>query len=277
MRRLRTRPGDPIGRFIRRHSSIPGALRASRRIPRRHRVGDGAAATKLTSRERSSARTPVSSTGERRTCSRPCRCSAERADTRPVPAFDARSARLRLPSKHVHGVVPRGGLIVGVPLDPGNRSTRDRPALAARVLVLDADGAVLLLRGFDPARVEAGSWWFTPGGGVDEGETLAAAACRELFEETGLRVEDPGPALFERTIVFDFEASRSARPSTSSASARPVSFRRIGVGATSSAAPCSNTGGGPPKRSPRPTRRSFRRTSRRILQDLVHAPHDSPG
>ncbi len=28
-------------------------------------------------------------------------------------------------------------------------------------------------------------WWFTPGGGVHRGETVRAAAVRELFEETG--------------------------------------------------------------------------------------------
>jgi len=77
--------------------------------------------------------------------------------------------------------------------------------LAARVLVVDADGCVLLLRGFDPPRPEAGEWWFTPGGGVDGDESIADAARRELFEETGLAVEDVGPELFERRIVFEFE------------------------------------------------------------------------
>jgi 8-oxo-dGTP pyrophosphatase MutT (NUDIX family) len=77
--------------------------------------------------------------------------------------------------------------------------------LAARVLVIDPDGCVLLFRGVDPARPEAGEWWITPGGGVDEGESLADAARRELREETGLDVDDVGPALFERRVVFRFE------------------------------------------------------------------------
>ena len=57
---------------------------------------------------------------------------------------------------------------------------------AARVLLLDGAGRVLLFRGYDPARPELGSWWFTVGGGVDEGESLRDAAARELHEETGL-------------------------------------------------------------------------------------------
>jgi 8-oxo-dGTP pyrophosphatase MutT (NUDIX family) len=59
---------------------------------------------------------------------------------------------------------------------------------AARVLLIDADGRVLLFRGHDPARPEKGSWWFTVGGGLDDGESHREAAARELFEETGLAV-----------------------------------------------------------------------------------------
>jgi 8-oxo-dGTP pyrophosphatase MutT (NUDIX family)/2'-5' RNA ligase len=77
--------------------------------------------------------------------------------------------------------------------------------VAARVLVIDDDGALLLLQGCDPARLDRGTWWFTPGGGLDEGETSAAGARRELFEETGLAVDVLGEVVFHRVTRFDFE------------------------------------------------------------------------
>ena len=54
-------------------------------------------------------------------------------------------------------------------------------------------GAVLLFCGSDPARsrTAAPRWWFTVGGAVEPGETLADAAVREIAEETGLRVSPP--------------------------------------------------------------------------------------
>ena len=51
---------------------------------------------------------------------------------------------------------------------------------SARVLLVDASDRLLL--------VHSGHAWFAPGGGVEEGETLADAAGRELSEETGLVV-----------------------------------------------------------------------------------------
>ena len=51
----------------------------------------------------------------------------------------------------------------------------------ARLLVLDSLDRLLLFSADDPG----GTVWFTPGGGIHRGETLARAAVRELAEETG--------------------------------------------------------------------------------------------
>ena len=83
--------------------------------------------------------------------------------------------------------------------------------IAARVLVIDPDGHLLLFRGFDPGRPELGSYWFTPGGGLDDGESFEDAARRELREETGLVVDDVGPPLFEQRIEFRFEDDHFAQ------------------------------------------------------------------
>lgn len=54
---------------------------------------------------------------------------------------------------------------------------------AARLLVLDPDGRLLLFR-FTPE--DAPPFWVTPGGALDPGESYEEAARRELFEETGM-------------------------------------------------------------------------------------------
>jgi 8-oxo-dGTP pyrophosphatase MutT (NUDIX family) len=61
---------------------------------------------------------------------------------------------------------------------------------AARVLLLDGAGRVLLLHGHDPQR-PGHEYWFTVGGGLEPGEDFLTAAVRELREETGLVL---GPA-----------------------------------------------------------------------------------
>jgi len=78
---------------------------------------------------------------------------------------------------------------------------------AARVVLLDPSDRILLLHGFEPAD-PAVSWWFTPGGGVEAGESLEAAARREVEEETGITSVLLGPVLWERTCAFAFDGRR---------------------------------------------------------------------
>ena len=101
---------------------------------------------------------------------------------------------------------------MALPLDAVGSDPVER--VAARVLLLDAQQRVLLFRGVDPDSPERGTWWLTPGGGLDPGETAAQGAARELFEETGLRLDPAalGEPVHERVaeFVFDGQAYRQS-------------------------------------------------------------------
>ncbi|WP_199701679.1 NUDIX hydrolase [Jiangella rhizosphaerae] len=77
---------------------------------------------------------------------------------------------------------------------------------AARVIAVDPAGRVLVMRGVDPAAHDH-VWWITPGGGLEPDEDERAGAVRELFEESGIRLDPAelaGPVAV-RSARFDFD------------------------------------------------------------------------
>jgi 8-oxo-dGTP pyrophosphatase MutT (NUDIX family) len=87
------------------------------------------------------------------------------------------------------------GSVMGVP----SETPRWRPT--ARLFVLDPLDRLLLFRFRDR---DGNVSWLTPGGGLHRGETVQAAAVRELAEETGYAVaeEDLGPIVGTRAGLW---------------------------------------------------------------------------
>ncbi|WP_304169103.1 NUDIX hydrolase [Phenylobacterium aquaticum] len=76
---------------------------------------------------------------------------------------------------------------------------RHRPT--ARVLLFDAEGRILLMKGRLPNRPAGTSAWFTVGGGLEPGESLEVGALREIAEETGFTEVELGPVVWLREGV----------------------------------------------------------------------------
>ena len=71
----------------------------------------------------------------------------------------------------------------------------DAPRVAAGAVVIHQGKALLVLRNKAPAK----DMWAVPGGSVNLGETLQAAAEREVLEETGLHIK-------AGEVIYTFEA-----------------------------------------------------------------------
>ncbi|MFI4935480.1 MAG: NUDIX hydrolase [Caulobacterales bacterium] len=80
---------------------------------------------------------------------------------------------------------------------------RERPT--ARVLLLDPDGRIALMKGRWPWDLAGPSFWFTVGGGLEAGETVLEAAAREIIEETGVTDARLGSIVWYREALMSDE------------------------------------------------------------------------
>lgn len=79
----------------------------------------------------------------------------------------------------------------------------DAPRVAVGAVVTHEDKVLLVLRGQAPAK----DMWAIPGGSVNLGETLQAAAEREVLEETGLQIK-AGEVIYTFDAILHDEAGR---------------------------------------------------------------------
>ena len=79
-----------------------------------------------------------------------------------------------------------------------------RPAV--RLILFDNANRLLLVRFEDSSRQV--SWWAAPGGGLKPGENYEEALKREVFEEAGHHLLDPGSWIWTREHVIELEGQR---------------------------------------------------------------------
>ncbi|MBU3892468.1 NUDIX domain-containing protein [Serratia rubidaea] len=87
---------------------------------------------------------------------------------------------------------------------------RSRPA--ARLLVINPSGCILLFKFTHGNDALAGrTYWATPGGGVEYGESFEQAAIRELWEETGIVSDKIGASVAQRNFVMTLPSGETVK------------------------------------------------------------------
>jgi len=95
------------------------------------------------------------------------------------------------------------GWLAGEPVPDERPVAEPMVRWAGRMFLVDDDERVLLMH----ERRDIGSqqtMWITPGGGVEGGESLAEAAVREVYEETGLRprLDAGAEPMYQERVLF---------------------------------------------------------------------------
>jgi 8-oxo-dGTP diphosphatase len=106
--------------------------------------------------------------------------------------------------------------VIGCPVCGHAVSVRRNPLLTVDVIIRLTQGGIVLIERKNPPY-----GWALPGGFVDYGESLEAAACREAKEETGLELEglqqfraysDPARDPRHHTVTVVFTATGKGSP-----------------------------------------------------------------
>jgi len=95
-----------------------------------------------------------------------------------------------------------GGLLFYCVFKALTKGKRMRKRNSSRAVMLNTKNEIFLIRYFFDYFKDKNTVWLTPGGGLEDGETYEEALKREVFEETGVRLDGKYRYLFFRDRIY---------------------------------------------------------------------------